>query len=131
VRNITALALSAGVLSMVPGYVAEARFGNLGDWEENKCVTAACVLDIPPLRMPVVVLRHQTCMRENYTHLLPLLDEGELGLAGKRVLDVGTGTGAMALLAAHYGASHVVATDIHPVALLNAAYNAELAGWGR
>ncbi len=47
------------------------------------------------------------------------------GMRGARVLEVGTGTGLIALCCARSGASQVVATDINPLALANAGYNAE------
>src|SRR6516165_2463214 len=47
-----------------------------------------------------------------------------LDLAGKRVLDVGTGTGILALAAARAGAESVIAADINPNAALNAEENA-------
>ncbi len=55
---------------------------------------------------------------------------GRLGLAGKRVADVGTGSGILALAAARAGAGHVIATDINPNAALNAEENARLNGLG-
>ena len=42
----------------------------------------------------------------------------------KRVLDMGTGTGVLALLAARLGASRVIATDSNPNAVANARLNA-------
>jgi methylase of polypeptide subunit release factors len=53
-----------------------------------------------------------------------------LDLTGKRVLDVGTGTGILALAAARAGASQVVAADINPNAALNAEENARSNGLG-
>jgi len=47
---------------------------------------------------------------------------------GKYVLDMGTGTGILALLAAKYGADRVVATDSNPNAVANARLNAERLG---
>jgi methylase of polypeptide subunit release factors len=47
-----------------------------------------------------------------------------LDFSGKRVIDIGTGTGVLALAAARAGASHVVAADINPNAALNASENA-------
>jgi len=51
-------------------------------------------------------------------------------LTGKRALDMGTGTGVLALLAAQFGASHVVATDINPHAVDNAHENVNRFGVG-
>lgn len=53
-----------------------------------------------------------------------------LDLTGKRVLDVGTGTGILALAAARAGAENVVAADINPNAALNASENAQANGFG-
>lgn len=47
---------------------------------------------------------------------------------GKRVLEIGTGSGLLALCCLHAGAHEVVATDINPTALVNAAGNAWLQG---
>ena len=54
--------------------------------------------------------------------------EQQLGLdfAGKTVLDVGSGTGILAILAAKMGASDVLAFDIEEWAVENARENAEL-----
>ncbi len=48
----------------------------------------------------------------------------EVGVSGRSVLDVGTGTGVLALAAARLGASRVVATDTDPVAVATAIHNA-------
>jgi release factor glutamine methyltransferase len=53
-----------------------------------------------------------------------------LDLKGKRVIDVGTGTGILALAAARAGAESVVAADINPNAARNAAENARANGLG-
>jgi len=53
-----------------------------------------------------------------------------LDLKGKRVIDVGTGTGILALAAARAGAESVVAADINPNAALNADENARANGLG-
>jgi release factor glutamine methyltransferase len=53
-----------------------------------------------------------------------------LDLAGKRVADLGTGTGILALAAARAGAANVVATDINPNAASSAAENARVNGLG-
>lgn len=49
-------------------------------------------------------------------------------MANRRVLDMGTGTGILALLAARLGAASVVATDSNPWAVRNARLNAERLG---
>lgn len=46
-------------------------------------------------------------------------------LKGKKVLDIGTGNGIIALYAARRGASHVIATDINPLALKDLQFNAQ------
>jgi release factor glutamine methyltransferase len=53
-----------------------------------------------------------------------------LDLRGKRVIDVGTGTGILALAAARAGAEYVTAADINPNAALSAAENARANGLG-
>ena len=47
---------------------------------------------------------------------------------GKRVLDIGTGTGVLAIFAALYGAREVVAVDIDPAAVCNAQQNCDSLG---
>jgi release factor glutamine methyltransferase len=55
---------------------------------------------------------------------------GGLDLRGKRVLDIGTGSGILALAAARNGAESVVAVDINPNAALSTAENARSNGFG-
>jgi release factor glutamine methyltransferase len=54
---------------------------------------------------------------------------GRLDLQGKRVADVGTGSGILALAAARAGASRVTAIDINPNAALAASENARANGF--
>jgi release factor glutamine methyltransferase len=54
----------------------------------------------------------------------------ELDLRGKRVIDVGTGTGILAIAAAHAGSKSVIATDINPTAALSVRNNAMRNGAG-
>jgi methylase of polypeptide subunit release factors len=49
-------------------------------------------------------------------------------LAGKRVMEIGTGSGLLALCILKAGAESVLATDINPHAVANARYNAERLG---
>jgi methylase of polypeptide subunit release factors len=53
-----------------------------------------------------------------------------LDLSGKHVVDIGTGTGILALAAARAGAENVLATDINPNAALSAEENARANGLG-
>jgi methylase of polypeptide subunit release factors len=55
---------------------------------------------------------------------------GRLDLRGKRVADVGTGSGILALAAARAGAANVTAIDINPNAALSTAENARANGLG-
>lgn len=48
---------------------------------------------------------------------------------GKRVLEIGTGTGLLALCSLQAGAVHAVATDINPNAVRNARFNGEMLGF--
>ena len=54
-----------------------------------------------------------------------------LDLSGKTVVDVGTGSGIIALAAARAGADRVIATDINPNAGFAAAENAKANGLGK
>ena len=55
-----------------------------------------------------------------------LMIENQLGVdhAGKRVLDMGCGTGILAIMAAQLGAREVLAVDVEPWTVENAADNA-------
>jgi ribosomal protein L11 methylase PrmA len=54
----------------------------------------------------------------------------KLDLNGKRVADVGTGSGILALAAAQAGAASVLALDINPNAARAAVKNADVNGFG-
>jgi methylase of polypeptide subunit release factors len=55
---------------------------------------------------------------------------GGLDLSGKRVAEIGTGSGILALAAARAGAAQVVAIDINPMAARAAVDNAQRNGLG-
>ena len=55
--------------------------------------------------------------------LRKLIREEEIA-ANARVLEIGTGSGLLALCSLAAGAKHVVATDVNPAAVKNAAFNA-------
>lgn len=55
---------------------------------------------------------------------------GTLDLCGKRVADIGTGSGILALAAARAGSSDVLATDINPNAVRATVYNSRANGFG-
>lgn len=63
-------------------------------------------------------------VRQEYVELVGAMPP----LTGKRVFDVGTGTGVLAILAAKKGAASVTATDIDPRAIKCARDNAERFG---
>ena len=50
---------------------------------------------------------------------------------GETVLDMGTGSGLIAIFACYQGAHRVVAVDINPWALKSAGHNARLHGFGK
>lgn len=66
-------------------------------------------------------------------HNLSAFSEAVRGAGGaswaKRVLDIGTGSGAVGFLMLGHGAGVVVGTDIDPLAVKNAAYNARKLGF--
>jgi release factor glutamine methyltransferase len=55
---------------------------------------------------------------------------GRLDLSGRHVVDIGTGSGILALAAARAGAASVLAIDINPRAVQSAAENAAANGFG-
>jgi ribosomal protein L11 methyltransferase len=107
------------------------------DWNEAwkaglEAVTVGAVTVVPPWLAPppdtpivLVVEPAQafgTGHHETTTACLGALQE--LDLRGRSVLDVGTGTGVLALAAARLGAGRVVAVDVDPLAVTAARDNA-------
>jgi len=76
--------------------------------------------------IPTGIARYETVFwqPEDTESLRRLIRETDL-VAGKRVLEIGTGTGLVALCCLIHGAEHVVATDINPHAIQNADFNAQ------
>lgn len=76
--------------------------------------------------IPTGIAQYETVFwqPEDTVSLRKLIRESEL-VAGKRVLEIGTGTGLVALCCLIHGAEHVVATDINPHAIRNAKFNAQ------
>ncbi len=101
-------------------------------------VTVGAVTIVPPwLAAPdtgpgSVVLRIEpaqafgTGHHETTTGCMAALQE--IALRGRTVLDVGTGTGVLALTAAKLGAGRVVAVDVDPLAVVAARANAQANG---
>ena len=62
--------------------------------------------------------------------VLPFMQAHRALFKGKVVMDMGTGSGIIALYAAKLGAAKVIATDINPRAVQSARENAERLGFG-
>ncbi len=78
-------------------------------------------------------LKIKTCKdvfppRSNFSRTSEKLHTIFGNLKGKRILDIGTGTGVQAIQAAKDGAQNVIALDINPVAVLCAKENIHLNG---
>ena len=63
--------------------------------------------------------------REDTSSLRRMIADDSIA-AGRRVLEIGTGTGLIALTCCDNGAKHVIATDINAAAVANARYNAAM-----
>ena len=85
---------------------------------------------VPPGRVPITIeprTAFGTGSHESTKLILTVLEEMEV--AGARVLDVGTGTGILALAADSLGARSVVAFDIDPEAVWVARQTTGLQSW--
>jgi predicted RNA methylase len=60
----------------------------------------------------------------------PLMKNNPELFKGKRVMEIGTGSGIISLMAAKHGAVKVVSTDINPAAIQSVTTNAEALGYG-
>ncbi|RHX86251.1 50S ribosomal protein L11 methyltransferase [Leptospira stimsonii] len=88
-------------------------------WEKDIAVSTTPAGIIPLLINPGLAFgtgHHETTR-------LVLGRMGSLGLSGKRVLDVGTGSGILSVAAAKSGASAILAVDIDPNGVRSAIFN--------
>lgn len=99
--------------------------GQLPDAELLKAVASPVLIELDP------GLAFGTGTHPTTALCLEWLDRAELdsaGMAGKRVIDYGCGSGILAIAAAKLGAASVIAIDIDPQALLATHDNAERNG---
>jgi methylase of polypeptide subunit release factors len=95
---------------------------------DDHCIQDRCEARLFGLSQPVSLRKSGVFNPRDYYALWAALEEHNF-VQGKRVLDLGTGSGPLALIAAHFGAEQVVATDINPAAVKNARQNVERFGW--
>jgi len=88
----------------------------------------ACHIKI--LDEDLIVLPGVFSPQEAQNDVLPLMEENPELFSGKRVLEIGTGSGVISMYAAKLGAKKVVSTDINPTAVKNARLNAGRLGFG-
>ncbi|MEI6970084.1 MAG: 50S ribosomal protein L11 methyltransferase [bacterium] len=85
-------------------------------------------IPVPGLDAPITILPHVYVPAD--MSVPAMLREFAGLITGRRVLDMGTGTGVLALLAAQLGAREVLATDSNPKAVENVRLNAQRLGMG-
>ncbi len=95
---------------------------------DEHCIVESCEVPLFDLPKTVLVRRQGVWNPRDYYALWSRLRADNV-VQGKPVMDLGTGSGPLALLMAHFGASKVVATDINPAAVANARQNAARMGW--
>jgi ribosomal protein L11 methyltransferase len=96
------------------------RVAVVGDWDTNLVPTGRVAVRLKPSRTWGYGWHPPTrvCLEAVERHTVP----------GARVLDIGTGSGLLAIAAAKLGAAEVWATDIHPDSLRIAKEHAALNG---
>lgn len=97
---------------------------------EDKCVIHSSFhKDFPRLQYDIVIdpkMAFGTGHHETTSLMIKRILDAEM--TGKSVLDMGTGTGVLAILSAMVGATNVVGVEIDPPAYENAVANAQLNG---
>lgn len=98
---------------------------------EDKCVIHSSFhKDFPRLQYDIVIdpkMAFGTGHHETTSLMIKRILDAEM--TGKSVLDMGTGTGVLAILSAMVGAANVVGVEIDPPAYENAVANAQLNGY--
>jgi methylase of polypeptide subunit release factors len=82
---------------------------------------------IEPFEQPLAQLPTVFWEPDDTTTLRAWMADGE-HMRGKRVLEIGSGTGLISLCCLQAGAAHVTALDINPFAVINTSYNADRLG---
>ena len=103
-------------------------FDKRSDFVDDLCVKDLCEVSFFDLPASFLIRRGGIFAPHDYYSLWIALENNNF-VAGKRVLDLGTGAGPFALIAAHFGAEAVVGTDINSLALADAERNAARMGW--
>jgi release factor glutamine methyltransferase len=119
---LTVLALSLALLcscSQQPAGITPEKIGYHG------AVNWVSVEDLP---LPLAQFETVFWDPRDTPSLRKLMRETD-AMRGKRVLEIGTGTGLLALCALQAGAASALATDINSNAVLNARFNAALLGF--
>ena len=97
---------------------------------EDKCVIHSSFhKDFPRLQYDIVIdpkMAFGTGHHETTSLMIKRILDAEM--TGKSILDMGTGTGVLAILSAMVGAANVVGVEIDPPAYENAVANAQLNG---
>lgn len=95
---------------------------------DDRCSVEVCWKNIYGLPQTVAILNGGVYNPHDYYALTRKLTAHNI-VKGRAVLDMGTGTGALALVAGHFGAAKIVGTDINPRAVANATQNAARFGF--